>query len=1113
MTFKVKGSISSVDSILMGGVVFDNEKLPNSINMPKGKFTINEIDDSSTTDLAKNTLVTNFGKPDDVAGMFSFNTGDWENSNTAPVKLMMRVVNNGNDSDWVTIFDTSKTTVTWSSIATAGQTVFTVPNLDFKKAVIFVNGIFQYPGISYNTFGGTVTFSSNLNIGDQIYIMVGEDVSSTSNSEYITTASEGQVDIVLPYTKLNNIVFINGVLQYPSMYSVSGNKITLSSSMKLNDNILVFSNDIITQNYTNTATQNQTDFILPQEPIDEMVFINGVMQYDNTYTITDSTLSFISGLDYGDDVFVFLSNPQFIDNVNTEYESTIQDANNSNKINIPYFHFSELQVFINGVLQNPDNGAYDLNGTEVTLSGPLQEGDDIHVIVYNSPVQSDNFLTKADLSSYASSAELKALKDALKNEGINLKWQPHLPSIEVAFGLPRRSLNIWEPGNTSTINQYWLYPVDGTVWSGVGTLGTVPSYPFYKLDSNKDVITWTYTAVSDNINRIFVPYNFGSINIFINGVLQSMELGHYTYSGQYINLNGSLSLGDNLIAILGKLILNTNPYLTLESASKFVAKEEIYNNNGASLIGTNDGRNIQINLDEIDQFNQNLKSNSTDLGANLINTEIDISVGKWIKNTVITPDMFFDSVNDADWLPAFTKAASVSMQLKLPVTLLPRDYTFLSALNMSMFGYGIVCDMSRNNKVVLKALANNTNAEVFITMKNVDRRKTGGFLIDANNLYDVAFDTTWDLTGGPSLMMVWEKIQIQGWKKIGWRANNNNDVWNKNITILEPGAGVSSDAVSYYNHSAGGPISFEGCSFQGGRIQVTAQHISASYCVFRGVEIKTGGSGWNTFAAIGCHFFKDTYYNSCFVLGGNIQGFTVMGGLVEPTDGGSVFRGLGTGYFNCGQLELLNTRISSYNSSNPAVLASGTMLSVYGNTTIKITGGIAELSSYDPSTMGWVNTLICDKVLLNQLNNTPITRIFTGSLCKYNTPTIASVSMASATATSCIVTDMLSTLSTTGRNFGNIAALDGAKTTISGGTIRLSYSDGGGYAEFKYTRSSSTNSTFTLISESYSDSTRQITLYNSGTQYVYVANSRTAGTTGASWTLLISFSGYLDYIP
>lgn len=515
---------------------------------------------------------------------------------------------------------------------------------------------------------------------------------------------------------------------------------------------------------------------------------------------------------------------------------------------------------------------------------------------------------------------------------------------------------------------------------------------------------------------------------------------------------------------------------------------------------------------QVSNFFSSLLSTDQGKGADLINTNIGVSVGAWLSNTVITPDMFYKST-DSDWSSAFSLAAAACAKLKLPVTLLPRTYTFNKSVDLTIFGNGVVCDVSRNNKVIFKATGNTTGAEVFVSMKNVDRRKTGGFLIDANNLFDVGFDTTWDLTGGPSLMMVWEKIQIQGWRTIGWRANNNNDVWNKNITILEPGASVANDAVSYYNHSAGGPISFEGCSFQGGRIQVTAQHISASYCVFRGVEFKTGGSGWNTFAALGCHFFKDSYYNACFTFAGNIQGFSVVGGLVEPTDGGVVLLGLGTGYFNTGQLEFINTRISSYSASSPAILASGTMLSAYGNTTVKITGGIAELSSYNPSTMGWVNTLIFDKVLLNKLNNSPITRVFSGSTLRYTQPKIGTVNVVDTSSTSCIVTDLLTTLTSTGRNFGNIAALDGAKTTRSGGTIKLIYSDGGGYAEYRYSRTGTTAITLTLISEAYSDSTRQLNVYNSASQYVYVANSRTAGSVGDSWTLLISFTGCLDYIP
>lgn len=503
---------------------------------------------------------------------------------------------------------------------------------------------------------------------------------------------------------------------------------------------------------------------------------------------------------------------------------------------------------------------------------------------------------------------------------------------------------------------------------------------------------------------------------------------------------------------------------------------------------------------------------------NLVETPVaDVELDTWLRSTCITPNMFYKST-DADWLPAFQAAATESLRIGLPVTLIPTvEYTFRSKVNLAMFPYGVVADASRNNKVVLKAVANINNDEVFVSMKNVDRRKTGGFIILANNLYDVAFDTTWDLTGGPSLMMTWEKIQIEGWRKIGWRANNNNDVWAKNVTILGPGASADSDNVSYYNHSAGGPISFEGCSFQGGRIKVTAQHISANYCVFRGVEIKEGGSGWNTFAAIGCHFFKDQYYNACFRLAGNVQGFSVIGGLVEPTDGGTVLLGAGAsgqGYLNCGQIEFINTRISSYSAAHPAVLAAGTMLGAYGKKRVCIRGGIAELASYDPSSMGWVDELLCEQVLLNQQSNNVVTRLFTTTgLNHRESAVIRNMHRAKFDSTGCLVTGMCITLSSTSRNFGNIGFLSGANTQVSAGRIRVAYSDGGGYAEYTYQRTGANTVTLTLVNSAFSSAERTLNVYTSGSTLVYVANNRAEGSTGDNWTVLVEYSGYLDYTP
>lgn len=130
---------------------------------------------------------------------------------------------------------------------------------------------------------------------------------------------------------------------------------------------------------------------------------------------------------------------------------------------------------------------------------------------------------------------------------------------------------------------------------------------------------------------------------------------------------------------------------------------------------------------QVSNFFSSLLSTEEGKGGSLVNTSIGVSVNAWLNNTVISPDMFYKS-DDSDWSSAFSLAAAACAKLKLPVTLLPRTYTFNKSVDLTIFGYGVVCDASRNNKVIFKATGNSTGAEVFVSMKNVDRRKTGGSL-------------------------------------------------------------------------------------------------------------------------------------------------------------------------------------------------------------------------------------------------------------------------------------------------------------------------------------------------------------------------------------------------
>ncbi len=107
-----------------------------------------------------------------------------------------------------------------------------------------------------------------------------------------------------------------------------------------------------------------------------------------------------------------------------------------------------------------------------------------HTINGNSP-QTDGGISSTSWESYITSN----LYDKLKSENITLSGTAHLPTVEVAYGLPKGSLKVWTPGSTSSSSQYWLYS-DGTVWGGVGVLDNKPAAPFKQLHLQRDIIKY-----------------------------------------------------------------------------------------------------------------------------------------------------------------------------------------------------------------------------------------------------------------------------------------------------------------------------------------------------------------------------------------------------------------------------------------------------------------------------------------------------------------------------------------------------------------------------------------------------------------------------------------------
>lgn len=156
--------------------------------------------------------------------------------------------------------------------------------------------------------------------------------------------------------------------------------------------------------------------------------------------------------------------------------------------------------------------------------------------------------------------------EKISNEGINLNWQAHLPSIEVSFNLPHKSLKIWKAGLSSTANDYWLYPNTGTVWSGVGVLDTEPTSPFAQIVPQNNIIEWSTIAVEGQ-NQFTVPYIFTNISLFINGLLQNKSTGGYFVNGSTVTLNGSLKANDVIHVLITNVPVSNLDYLTRSDLS------------------------------------------------------------------------------------------------------------------------------------------------------------------------------------------------------------------------------------------------------------------------------------------------------------------------------------------------------------------------------------------------------------------------------------------------------------------------------------------------------------------------------------------------------------------
>ena len=148
-----------------------------------------------------------------------------------------------------------------------------------------------------------------------------------------------------PGVEANAMVFLNGVLQHHDTLSFSGTNLTFDAAppngMALEviiDNLINLQSSNLTVDTFTAADASgspQTDFVLSDTPAAEtnlIVFVDGVFQDQDAYTISSNTLTITTGVIAGRGVTVYVINPV---NIGTPSDSTVTSSKLSGDITMP----------------------------------------------------------------------------------------------------------------------------------------------------------------------------------------------------------------------------------------------------------------------------------------------------------------------------------------------------------------------------------------------------------------------------------------------------------------------------------------------------------------------------------------------------------------------------------------------------------------------------------------------------------------------------------------------------------------------------------------------------------------------------------------------------------
>ena len=261
------------------------------------------------------------------------------------------------------------------------------------KIMVFIDGVYQQQG-DYTLSGTTLTLDTAPASGEvvTVHMVTATVLDATGLVVDSFTATSGQTVFVLstnPKLEANTQVFKQGVYLDKSLYSVSGNTLTLASGATTGDkvDVLILSAaqlgtaSLVTDSFTGNGSTSA--YTLSDSPNSVMVFLDGAFQAPSTYTLSGASLTFGANVPSGVVITVYHVSGSDFSGVNSGLNSfTGNGSTTAYTLTQNPGHENNTMVYLNGVYQEKDT--YSVSGKTLTFATAPASGESIEVMYFKS---------------------------------------------------------------------------------------------------------------------------------------------------------------------------------------------------------------------------------------------------------------------------------------------------------------------------------------------------------------------------------------------------------------------------------------------------------------------------------------------------------------------------------------------------------------------------------------------------------------------------------------------------------------------------------------------------------------------------------------------------------